>query len=174
MEQPGSPAPLVARFTKWGGRPHWHIPGVRLGEDEHGTWLGIPSGTRLSRPGSSYVTAQPTVTVLHPARWSVSTFYPDLNDPPVAIYVDVCTPPVFSADGTEVTSVDLDLDVVKGCNGRVWVDDEDEFAQHRSEFGYPDDVVGAALRSCEQVRRDVTDGAPPYDGTAAAWLALLL
>ncbi|WP_180935649.1 DUF402 domain-containing protein [Nocardioides ungokensis] len=34
-------------------------------------------------------------------------------------------------------AVDLDLDVVRGRTGRVWIDDEDEFAEHRVRFGYP-------------------------------------
>ena len=29
------------RMTKWGDRPHWRFASTYLGEDEHGTWLGI-------------------------------------------------------------------------------------------------------------------------------------
>ena len=68
-----------------------------------------------------------------------------------------------------VTAVDLDLDVVRGWTGRVWVDDEDEFADHRVRFGYPADVVRMAAPSCEAVRTDVAGaGAVRRDGAGVA------
>ena len=36
--------PVRIEMEKWGGRPHWHIPGRWLGSDEHGDWIGIPTG----------------------------------------------------------------------------------------------------------------------------------
>jgi protein associated with RNAse G/E len=54
--------------------------------------------------------------------------------------------------------VDLDLDVVRGRTGRVWVDDEDEFADHRVRFGYPDDLVRLAAASCDDVHEGVLAG----------------
>ena len=41
--------------------------------------------------------------------------------------------------------IDLDLDVVRRrATGLVELRDEDEFAEHRARFGYPDDVVAEA------------------------------
>jgi protein associated with RNAse G/E len=49
------------------------------------------------------------------------------------------TVPIF---GTEtITAVDLDLDVIRRHDGTVFVDDEDEFTEHRELYGYPVDVV---------------------------------
>ena len=75
------------------------------------------------------------------------------------VYVDITTPPVW--DGTVLRAVDLDLDVVRGNTGRVWVDDEDEFADHRVRFGYPDEwsrprwppATGCTPRSRPATRR---------------------
>jgi protein associated with RNAse G/E len=72
-----------------------------------------------------------------------------------------------------VTAIDLALDVIKGPTGRVWVDDEDEFAQHRVELGYPADVVEAAVRSCEEIRAAVAAGSAPFDGAHLEWIARL-
>jgi hypothetical protein len=72
-----------------------------------------------------------------------------------------------------VSAVDLDLDVVRGWSGRVWVEDEDEFAAHRVAHAYPGDVVRLAASSCEAVRVAVEQGRPPYDGTAGTWFAAL-
>ena len=30
------------QFEKWGRRAHWEYDAVRLGRDDHGTWLGYP------------------------------------------------------------------------------------------------------------------------------------
>jgi protein associated with RNAse G/E len=90
----------------------------------------------------------------------------------VKVYVDMTTPPAW--DGHNLTAIDLDLDVVRGNSGRVWVDDEDEFAEHRVLFGYPDDVVRLAMDSCDRVRAAMMTGAAPYDGvTHLPWLERL-
>ena len=81
----------------------------------------------------------------------------------------MASPPAW--DGGVVRSVDLDLDVIQGVTGRVWVDDEDEFADHRVRFAYPPDVVAAALASANWVERAVRDGHAPFDGeTHLPWL----
>lgn len=155
-------------FGKWGGRPHWEYDALLLGDDAHGTWLGLPTGTRVARPGTGFDTAEPQV-VLVPDAAFVATFYAPGGSAPCDLYVDVSTRPVF--DGATVTAVDLDLDVVRGWSGRVWVDDEDEFAENRVRFGYPHEVVELAVDTCEAVRRAVLMSEAPFDGpTAQRWL----
>jgi protein associated with RNAse G/E len=111
----------------------------------------------------------------------VATFYDDACEVPpdalswasVEVYVDITTVPQWS-DGT-MTAVDLDLDVIRSRSGRVWVDDEDEFADHRVRFGYPDDVVRLASRSCDDVLAAVTARAGAYDGVVGpAWIRQLV
>jgi protein associated with RNAse G/E len=85
------------------------------------------------------------------------------------VYVDITTAPVW--DGDTLRAVDLDLDVIRGSSGRVWVDDEDEFADHRVRFGYPDEVVRLAITSCDEVLAALGSRLPPYDGVVgAAWI----
>jgi uncharacterized protein len=51
------------------------------------------------------------------------------------------------------------------------VDDEDEFAEHQVAFGYPPDVVAAALAACDDVRRMAEQRVAPFDGVAPrVWL----
>ena len=162
-------------FSKWGGRPHWEYDALWLGEDTHGVWLGVPQGTRLVRPGADFCTEHAfTVLVPRTAPFAASFYEPSpaaANDW-VEAYVDITTPPVW--EGSTLHLVDLDLDVVKGRTGRVWVDDEDEFADHRIRYGYPDDLVRLAVASCEAVRLAVESAAAPYDGRVSAyWLGEL-
>jgi hypothetical protein len=171
-------SPETARVValKWGNRPHWEYDAVRLGEDEHGTWLGAPAGTFLSRPGVAFHIEHDFVTLVPRDGWFLASFYADGPGPLphswVEVYVDIATVPEWS-DGS-VTAVDLDLDVVRGRTGRVWVDDEDEFADHRVRFGYPDHVIRAATESCAAVHAAVLAREAPYDGVVGArWLERL-
>ena len=167
---PGSPLRVVAR--KWGDRPHWEFDAVHLGSDVHGTWAGVPVGTVIARPGATVVTRQPQVVLFPEAAPFVATFYAPDADPPCRVYVDIATVPEFSPGF--VTSVDLDLDVIVGTHGRVWVDDEDEFAEHRVVWGYPEEVVALARASCDDVVTAVTNRDAPFDGTHETWMDLLL
>jgi hypothetical protein len=163
------------RMTKWGERPHWQFDAVYLGDDEHGTWLGFPRGTHMTRPGAEYVSPTDQLGLVPPTGWPerergwLTTFHGPGG--PLSVYVDVVAPPAWS--GSTVTAVDLDLDVVRELDGRVWVDDEDEFALHRVELGYPPEVVAAARASCDRLVREISRAAPPYDGAARPWFELL-
>jgi hypothetical protein len=166
------PVRVVAR--KWPDRPHWEFDALRLGEDGHGVWLGAPAGTSMRRPGACFVTDQAQVSLIPRDAGFVATFYAPGGRSPCAVYVDITTVPRWS-DGPvgTVTAVDLDLDVIRGWTGRVWVDDEDEFAANRLLLAYPGEVVRLAATSCEAVHTAVTSGRPPYDGSASAWLTTL-
>jgi hypothetical protein len=173
-------------MTKWGDRPHWRFDGVALGSDEHGTWLGFPKGTHHARPGFSFVSEVDSVTLLAPDVWALPTFHaPGIW---CDLYVDIATP--ASADGFVMTSVDLDLDVIRVTEafdssqhpatagrplavGDVFVDDEDEFEEHQVLFSYPPEVIALAVASKDTVLAAVSDRLPPFDGSAEAWFEVL-
>ncbi|MDQ3359210.1 MAG: YgaC family protein [Actinomycetota bacterium] len=177
-------------FLKWGGHPHWSGEGiVELGEDEHGRWLGVTPGTRWTRPGGEFATLGRQVMLVPPAdRWFVATFYEPVAEYRWRIYVDITTPAELTdavpsivvppdavrtdvgRPGRLLTCVDLDLDVVQGFDGVVTVEDEDEFAAHQVQLGYPADVVGRADAECTRVAREVARGAAGFaEPTAALW-----
>jgi hypothetical protein len=166
-------------MSKWGGRPHWEYDAVVLGEDEHGTWLGFAAGTVYTRPDKVFVGRHEHVGLVPgDGAWHLAAFHsapgnpwPELGGSGVEVYVDMTTPAEW--DGLTLRAVDLDLDVVRGTTGRVWVDDEDEFAEHRVSLAYPANLVLHATRSCDRVHTAVARRAAPYDGTAGTWLAAL-
>lgn len=166
---PGLPIRVV--MTKWGDRPHWEYDATFLGADEHGEWLGCPAGTFYSRPGMEFVAPFAGV-VLVPAGGAPHLAAFNDQHAQAAIYVDLTTPPIWHGD--VLRAVDLDLDVVKRHDGEAFLDDEDEFAEHRIAFGYPPEVVAMAEQSAAAVLAAVRAGAPPYDGTADVWLARVI
>jgi hypothetical protein len=171
-----TPGSLVeVRMTKWGDRPHWSFACTYLGADEHGDWLGIPSGTVMVRPGARYVAPNqqlglvPAAGLPDPERGWLATFHGPGG--PLSVYVDVTVPPTWS--GSTVNACDLDLDVVRELDGRVRVDDEDEFALHQVSFEYPAEVIAAARASADRLVALIGGGHPPYDGTARPWFDVL-
>ena len=87
----------------------------------------------------------------------------------VEIYVDVTTRPVL--DGSTVTAVDLDLDVIRYADGRVEVLDEDEFAEHQVRLAYPADLISQARQTCEWLVEAVSARAGPFGQAGVEWLA---
>lgn len=160
------------RTRKWPDEPHWEFEGVLLGADAHGRWVGVPAGTLLSRPGRSMPAAAPHVVLVPDDAWWVATLYGDDPARPFDLYVDVTTPAIWSED--EVRAVDLDLDVVRDTRGTVWVDDEDEFAEHQVSLGYPAGVVAAARASADALLAAVRSAAPPFDGSHREWIERLV
>lgn len=165
IPSPGDPVRIAT--TKWGDRPHWELGATYLGADDHGDWLGVPAGTHHARPGASFDSEVDSVTLAPRGSPWCATF----NAPGIwcTVYVDMTTPPRW--DGPVLHAVDLDLDVIRGSDGLVWVDDEDEFAEHQVSLGYPPEIVLVAEASRDAVRDAVRRRQPPFDlATPADWL----
>lgn len=171
MSHPPPPCPvgdLVAvRFTKWGERPHWELDLRYLGADEHGHWLGAPRGFRMHRPGMALDSRIDVAMLIPPDRAWMATFNGPGHDT-CDIYVDVTTVPDWA--GATVRAVDLDLDVYRGLDGSVLVDDEDEFAEHQVRYGYPPDVVALAERSRAELTAAIRAGEEPWASVGHRWV----
>jgi len=165
---PGSPVRI--EMQKWGGRAHWSFDALWLGHDEHGTWIGVPAGTHMQRPGASYVNPTHQVCLLPDGHGWLATFHAPGST--VKVYVDMATPSIWH--GSTVRSVDLDLDVVRRLDDTVFIDDEDEFVEHQVELGYPAEIIALAENACAEVARLVEKWEPPFDeATHVGWLDVL-
>jgi protein associated with RNAse G/E len=158
-------------FRKWGDRPHWQTGGTLLGEDEFGVWLGgAANSVAYSGPRGSGVFEPAFVQLFPRDEWWVAIWNATGG---MELYVDVTTPPQWVSDD-HVTMIDLDLDVIRFReDGRVILDDEDEFAEHQIEFGYPEDVVRRAQSSAEFLLEAVRSGAEPFGSASARWFQRL-
>lgn len=142
-----------------------------LGSDRWGDWVGQRSGWRSVRPGASAAPAADVVTLIPPSGDFAASLFGPGND--LAIYIDVAWD-VRWEDGAP-TGIDMDLDVVRARDGRgIWIDDRDEWDEHRVQYGYPLDVVTRLETVAIDLEREVTQESVPFDGlTAAHWLSEL-
>lgn len=159
-------------YTKYDGSLHWHHTAQYLGEDELGTWLGAPTGTPMQRGSERPVIFEhPWVQLIPAGQWWTAAF----NAEPAAteLYCDITTEPRWLNPG-EVTMVDLDLDVLRmRADGRVLLLDEDEFADHQVQYGYPAEVIRRAKQSAAWLLATVRAGAEPFGTGYRRWLERL-
>lgn len=153
-------------FRKYDGRPHRRLDSIKLGEDEHGLWVGSTPGSRGQRADGSWVSIDHHRVRLFPrGQWWSALF----NDSPhtTEVYCDITMPASFTANS--VTAVDLDLDVRRMRDGSVQVMDEDEFAHHQVKYAYPADVIATARATCAWVTANITT-AEPFTSTYHQYL----
>ncbi|MFD1547966.1 DUF402 domain-containing protein [Nonomuraea guangzhouensis] len=154
-------------FRKYGGALHWNHPAKVLGEDEHGVWAAAPKGTVARKGDGPPVVWKTTVIMLFPRDgWWTASF----NSPPnrAEVYVDVTTVPEWRDD--EVTMLDLDLDVIRMRDGRLILDDEDEFAEHQVLLGYPEQMITRAEETARWLMGAVGERQGPFAGAHLRWL----
>ena len=166
----GSPA-ITVQFFKYPNQLHWRHEMCRLGEDEHGIWLGAPAGgvvqrgteppMALDRPFVQLITAS--------SFWSLIYNGEQFKYP---IYVDIATPATW-VNAHRVEMIDIDLDVVRRQDGLVEVLDEDEFLEHRARFDYPDWLVDRARATAAELIFKLEAREEPFGETPQRWLRRL-
>jgi hypothetical protein len=157
-------------YRKYDGTAHRDYPARRLAVDQHGTWLGVTAGTASIYHGEPSVEQIPFVLLVPRDTWWTAMF----NPPPRTseVYCDITSPARWEQGEDVVHLVDLDLDVVRRRHsGKVEVRDEDEFAEHRVRFGYPDEVVAPARAAAAWLRAALRDGVQPFASGYRPFLA---
>ncbi len=143
-----------------------------LGADRFGDWLGQRPGWRSHRPGRDMLAETANVTLLPPSGDYAVTL--NLDHPrQVRVYIDLAWE--LRWQHGVPTAIDMDLDVVRADDGRgVWIDDRDEWDEHRVAFGYPEHIVTRLDALAVDLERRVLAREAPYDdATGAAWFARL-
>jgi len=166
-------SPLIrVTYRKYDGSLHWHGVMRRLGEDDHGVWLGWGAGMTMRRGDNPPVTFHQSQVVLIPRNaWWTGTFHAAPNE--TEIYCDITTIPEWPTPD-EVTMVDLDLDVIRIRTGqRTFIDDEDEFLEHQVRFGYPPEVIAAARNQADTLLPAVAGAAEPFQEAFHGWLGMV-
>jgi protein associated with RNAse G/E len=156
-------------WRKYDGAAHRDYPAIRLGEDDHGVWLGVPRDRFDDHP---FKYEDPYVLLVPRDAWWTALF----NAPPrrTEIYCDISAPARW-ADDHHVILTDLDLDVRRRREtGAVELVDQDEFEEHRLAFGYPDELVRHAWQAAHWLVDALGDGTEPFARHYHTWLAEVL
>lgn len=156
-------------LRKWGGKPHYRFEVDLLGRDDHGTWLAVRPPVPFEGPEYPGVYEHRFAILVPEDKWWLATFYADSPDLGFQIYVDIATPTTWTSE-THFTAVDLDLDVVLRFDGTLFVDDEDEFEEHRVHYGYPADVIEMARRTTDEMLEAVRARHEPFGDVWRRWL----
>lgn len=169
--RPAPGAVTQFRWRKWDAAVHWVHDCVYLGADQWGDWFGQPVGSRSIRPGREIVTTAANVTLMPPS----GEFALTVNAAPATtrVYIDLGWDIGWSPTTPGVAvGVDMDLDVVKALDGRgIWIDDRDEWDEHRVAYGYPLELVTRLEALAVDLEERVRAGVAPFDdATAQRWL----
>lgn len=170
MREPVIGEPVNLRMRKWDGSPHRQTTLAYLGSDEYGRWFTIPGGVRVPQPDTSSVGWATHVMLLpHDGR-----FLAHFNAPTARnhLYADITTPPELRRveAGWVIDVIDMDLDVVHHADGRIWIEDEEEFADHTDHYDYPADLVAATRRTADALLAAVRNNAEPFGTTWRHWI----
>jgi hypothetical protein len=161
---------IEVRIQRWPGRPTHATRVHRLGEDRYGVWLGVRVGAPWwARDGSRAGVHRRTIVKVVPrgAYWTACFA---LADP--VVDVDIVLPARWR--GAIVEETDLELDVLRAADGRVWVRDADEFARLCADFALPDALAERALATCADLRARLTAHTEPFGTVGPGWLARFL
>lgn len=184
--RPAPGTPIVFQWRKWDDAPHWRHECVYLGADEWGDWVGQPLGWRSTRPAKEFIAEGPNVTLVpavdHAGQRRKVTMLPAAGDYALTVtrdhprdlrvYIDLGWDIRWTDDPLLVTGIDMDLDVVRRTNAQgTYVDDRDEWDEHRALYGYPADVVTHLEALALDLERDVRAQSAPFDDAVPdSWL----
>jgi hypothetical protein len=173
-----TPAPgdlVVARNRKYDGTPHWVVPGRYLGSDSHGHWIFQGTGEFISRPGAALYTASDAVLLVPYSGDWVATFFDEAHPDGVELYIDLACELSWKRIRPAVVEfhmVDMDLDVVRTRDRGLYLDDADEFGEHRVQMNYPAELCTRMESAAAALMDAVASRQAPFDGRDAAWFTL--
>jgi uncharacterized protein len=162
--------PVTVQFLKYPDLLHWGFETVYLGEDDFGTWVALPVGSRRWK-GAAVVSPTSLDAVLC-APWEGwwHLHYTGPTDREYTHFIDISTPPVWVSEN-RYEMVDLDLDVALTGDGEVVIEDEDEFEAHQVLYRYPAEMIERARSETQAIAEALLHRREPFFDVAASWLA---
>lgn len=167
---PGTP--VHVQYRKHDGQAHWSHLSEYLGADEFGHWVGARPGTLVTKPGKEVAWKKHWVILFpHDARFTMNVNEQGDNVP-TRYYCDITTVPTWHQEpqGLQVHMVDMDLDVVVYADFTLRIEDEDEFEEHQTRYGYDQELIEQTTAACELVHTGFAEGAEPFTTAGVAWL----
>jgi uncharacterized protein len=164
--------PVVVQFFKYPETLHWGFETVYLGEDDHGSWVGLPAGSRRWKGEREFKPTVDDAVFCAPwvGWWHLA--YHGAGRDNYTHFVDISTQPTWVSEN-RYEMVDLDLDVALTPDGRIVVEDEDEFEDNQRLFGYSPEMIERALEETRRVVAALEARREPFFAVADEWLQRL-
>jgi protein associated with RNAse G/E len=163
---------VVSRNRKWNGKAHWVVPGRYLGEDRYGWWIFQGTNEFCSRPGAAFYTRSDAVLLVPRSGDWVATFYDSAHPNGVRLYIALAVAHEWTEIRPAVSEfhvIDMDLDVIRMDGRGVFIDDQDEFAEHAVAMHYPERLVQDIQVAAEELYQAVKAQQAPFDGSDVEW-----
>lgn len=159
--------PITVASTKFDGSLHYRYTMTVVADDGDHLRVWAPAGTLMHSYRGDFPATRHFLMLHYVDRnWNLEVMWePDWT--PNKHYINIALPSSWH-DGT-LRFVDLDLDLSWWPDGTVRLLDEDEFAEHRDRFDYPDWLVERAWSAVDEVRGLISLGQPPFDGALYHW-----
>lgn len=160
---------VTVQFLKNPDSTHWGFETNWLGEDEWGTWIALPAGSRRWKGDE----------IVRPSRYDAVFCAPrqawwhlHYNGPfsEYTHFIDIVTPPVWVSEN-RYEMIDLDLDVAVRQDGTIEVQDEDEFEVHQIRYGYTEEMIRRAKSETDRIVAALEKRDEPFFAVADAWLS---
>jgi hypothetical protein len=164
---------VTLRSVKYDGALNYEWPARVLWEDAKGFVWHAPRVAPFRRPARTHGRLYDWVGWVRYDRWYMvdASLLPARAGAPAGVvhhyYCNIGTPGAWESH--RYRFVDLDLDVLVWPDGGYRLLDEDELERHSGRYGYPSEVVAAVRRAADEVITLARTGAPPFDGTLAAY-----
>jgi protein associated with RNAse G/E len=161
--------PVTVQFLKNPDILHWGFEAFFLGEDEHGSWIAVPEGTKRWKGEKLFhPTRDPAVFCAPRDGW----WHLHYNGATTRFshFVDIVTPPRWVSEN-RYEMIDLDLDVIIHQDGTVEIEDEDEFEIHQVRYGYTEEMILRAEAETKRIVGVLKNREEPFFDVAANWLA---
>ncbi len=158
---------VIRKIKRPKGFARWSA--YEFGRDGFGLWLFTPPGSLFRAEVGGTTTecevgqgARPSgLAVLHlipVSGWWLAQWTAEGEQG--FISVEVCTPPALL--GGEWQFVDLELDPYRGLDGRVVIDDEDEFVAACTAGGIRSEEAASARAAATEVAGWLANGVEPF------------
>lgn len=164
----GHLSPFIIKSFKHDGHLHrmwlqnWLIPEARLFPEhaEESMLVLVNSQTRIREgDGKEWVSRIPSVAFFIPGQWyNVVSL---IEEQGIRYYCNIASPPYVS--GQVITYIDYDLDVIRTTDGGVQIVDQEEYAQHKVNYHYPDIVDRKVKGGMDRLLQRIRGNEAPFE-----------
>lgn len=157
--------PIRILSTKYDGSRHYDYRGRLVDEAPGVVRVVIEAGTPfVSYRAEGEIQAPMTQLFFTDLWFNVFHNHRPMGRQQMLSYANVGTP--VRLEGDTLHWIDLDLDVIQTVERGLYVDDEDEFAEHQRRMAYPEEIIRRAVEAKDALLHLAHGGGFPFDREA--------